>query len=134
MNWDEWPEAPVEDRPKKLPHAGGIPSWDYEKLLSKGWAALDVRLMPNETDAQRAEAVKSWLEGVRMGVIEADAKLLKFIELECKVYGLSAGKTPAEDNKKKHVDKQADVRTLLSFGSPLNKDNNNDRLRSAEHR
>ena len=69
-----------------------------------------------------------------MGVIEADAKLLKFIELECKVYGLSAGKTPAEDNKKKHVDKQADVRTLLSFGSPLNKDNNNDRLRSAEHR
>ena len=36
--------------------------------------------------------MKAFLEGVRLGTIEPDSGLLRFLELEAKVYGLTTGK------------------------------------------
>lgn len=104
--WASWPDVPVESRPKRLPHAGGISSEEIELLASKGWAPLDVRLMPADSDAQRGSCLKAWLEGIRLGTIEADGKIQRFLDLEARALGLtSATRNPSEDKPKDEIDK-----------------------------
>lgn len=87
----DWPDVPVDQRPKRLFHRGIVGEWELP-LRVKGWDPVDVRLLPNATDHDRAEALKAWLEGIRYGTIEADPKQAKWLELESRVYGLHAGK------------------------------------------
>jgi len=89
-----WPSVPEEQRPKKLFHAGLVTPEVDVVLIAKGWLPVDVRLLPNRTDVDRAESLKDWLEGVRLGTIEPDPKAAKFVELEARVYGLAQGKGP----------------------------------------
>jgi hypothetical protein len=117
-----WPIVPTEDRPKRLPHTGLVNALDAEQLRAKGWDPQDVRLMPNRTDADRAECLKAYLEGIRLGTIEPNPKLSKFIEAELRTYGLSQGKAPAGPKSKTTDTAEADaysktLEDVLNFGS-----------------
>lgn len=121
-----WPIVPDEDRPKKLFHMGlldaeltdGSSLIDY--LRERGWEPVDVRLMANRTDADRAEAIKGYLEGIRVGSIEADPKSAKFLEHELRVYGMAQGKTPSgprsDANDTDSTTQSVDI-VLNSFGT-----------------
>ncbi len=110
-----WPEAPEDQRPKKLFVEQGFEPEDASLLKQKGWAPFDIRTLPNQSDAQRAEAVKAVLEGVRIGSIEANDKRLKHIELEARIYGLLNTKQASD---KKEEGQSTDIDTLLTFSSP----------------
>lgn len=113
-----WPEVPEEQRPKKVYHRGLIkPEW-AAILHNKGWDPIDVRLLPNATDTDRAEALKAWLEGIRYGTIEADPKQAKWLELEARVYGLHAGKgiPNASGDKKGFIYSDGAIDVALDFG------------------
>jgi len=86
-----WPEVPNEQRQKKLFHCGLIGEKAAFGLRIKGWDPIDVRLLPNETDEHRRLALKAWLEGIRLGTIELDPRLAKWLELESKVYEIHKG-------------------------------------------
>ena len=107
------PEVPQNQRPKRLPHTG-ITVHLSVKAKNSGWKPVDIRLMPNETDGDRAEAVKAYLEGIRLGTIDPDPKILKFLELEARIYGLSSGKSVAAV-KPVELD-GSDLAKVLDFG------------------
>jgi hypothetical protein len=95
-SYADWPEVPDDARPKELPHIGDIPDGQIVELEAKGWEPVDVRLKP-----RGADAVKGWLEGIRLGTIDArDQKVLKFLELEAKVYGLLSNRVKSGDKKR----------------------------------
>lgn len=96
--WRKWPAASPEERPKSLYVAETLPDAAVDWLLdSQGWRVVDVRVMPNATDADRAEGVKSFLEGVRVGSIEPQLDQLRYLELEAKICGLLSNKSRADD-------------------------------------
>ena len=108
----KFPKVPIKERPKPLYVAEIVPE-EEEKVLSKlGWRIVDVRLMTNDSDSDRAEAVKCWLEGIRQGSIEADPKRLKFLELEAKIYGLYNTKQ-ASVTKRSADEEEVDVLDIL---------------------
>ena len=117
MDFDNWPEVPPELRPKRLPHSGLISeAWSAE-LTRRGWEVVDVRLLPNETDHDRAEAVKAWLEGMRLGTIEIGKDAAKSLELEARVYGLlSLNKFGLSDVPMSSVDDEDSLDVVLSYG------------------
>jgi hypothetical protein len=75
---------------------------------------VDIRLMPNRTDADRAESVKAALEGVRVGSIKCDPRKLKFYELEARVYGLHNTKQASDKVKDKLLEEEVDPQKLFS--------------------
>lgn len=84
----DWPELPPDQRPQNLYVNYLIPEKAKESLHEKGWNVQDVRALPARTDGDRAEGVKAYLEGIRMGSIDADSKSRGHLELEAKIYGL----------------------------------------------
>jgi len=111
--WRKWPTAPDEERPKALYVYEVLPDVVQGWLQSRqGWKVIDVRTMPNGSDADRAEGVKAFLEGVRIGSIEPDKDQLKYLELEARICGLLSNKTRADDMvptvKKPTLDKMLD--------------------------
>ena len=127
------PEVPISDRPKKLPYGENLPLADFKTLKDKGWSPYDVRLMANQTDGDRAEAVKSFLEGVRLGTISADAGLLRFIELEAKVYGLLTGRQAGTKSQDEINDSQA-LESILSFGTKTPWATSDEEKKDKQHR
>lgn len=108
-----WPDVPKADRPKKLYHCGLDTSGDA-CLIEKGWAPIDVRLMPNKTDGDRAERLKAMLEGIALGSIEPDPKAAKFVELELRVYKLTSDKVlPAQLKTQDAFNVDDDVEDVL---------------------
>ena len=98
--WRRWPGAPKDERPKALYVSEVLPAKVSAWLESKqGWVIVDVRTMPNKSDGDRAEAVKAFLEGVRVGSIEPGKEQLRYIELESKICGLLSNKNRADDCK-----------------------------------
>jgi|TARA_R110002012_G_scaffold58368_1_gene151444 hypothetical protein len=96
--WRSWPEAPEDERPKALYVSENLPEIVRGWLGSKqGWDIIDVRTMPNKSDADRAEGVKAFLEGVRVGSIEPGKDQLRYLELEAKICGLLSNKSRADD-------------------------------------
>jgi hypothetical protein len=85
-------------------------------LERKGWLPVDVRLIGEDSDGDRAEAVKAYLEGVRMGSIAPDSALLRFLELEAKVYGLTSGKASAAKSGAIEGTESKTLTELLNFG------------------
>lgn len=84
-DWDTWPDVPDNLRPKRLPHNGLVDKVAGELLRGKGWDPIDVRLMSANSDAERGMCLKAFLEGVRLGTIEMDFKLQKFLDLEARL-------------------------------------------------
>ena len=92
-----WPKAPEDERPKNLFVDYHVET-DYRMaLLTRGWQVCDIRTLPNRTDADRAESLKSLLEGIRVGSIAPDKDKMRWMELEAKVYGLLTGKDKLAD-------------------------------------
>jgi len=102
--WADWPNVPLEQRPKRLPHSCVLSEDDLELLASKGWQPLDVRLIPNGNDAERGEALKAWLEGIRLGTINADKDLLRFLDLEARALGLTSNRVQNEVARRGEID------------------------------
>jgi len=111
-----WPEAPEDERPKKLPVDFALEKKDAAALIAKGWEPIDVRVLPNKTDGDRAEAVKAYLEGARLGTITLTAPQIRHLELEAKIYGLLSVRNSATLNVEKPESDALDA--LLSFSSP----------------
>tara|TARA_R110000824_G_scaffold7533_4_gene34223 strand:+ start:2452 stop:2838 length:387 start_codon:yes stop_codon:yes gene_type:complete len=113
--WRKWPEAPEEERPKALYVNEVLPDIVLGWLRSKrGWNVLDVRTMPNQSDGDRAEGVKSFLEGVRVGSIEPEKDQLKYLELEARICGLLSNKNRADDMVP--TVKETTLDKMLDFG------------------
>ena len=109
----EWPEVPPDQRPRPLFHDGGIVEAAMPIWVNKGWSPLDVRLMPGKNDNQRREAVKAWLEGIRVGAIDVQVKRLRSIEMEARTLGLMSGDIESVDNENDMSGKTLDA--VLSF-------------------
>lgn len=114
--WEDWPNVPETQKDKRLPHVGEIDESGAAVLSSKGWNPIDVRIMPSANDHDKAEQVKAWLEGVRLGVIEPDPKILKFVELEARTYGLLNSKGPSEKKPKKSLKDKKALEDILGIG------------------
>ena len=113
--WRVWPEAPAEERPKALYVYETLPEIVSAWLKSKqGWDVLDVRVMPNQSDADRAEGVKAFLEGVRVGSIEPGKEQLRYLELEARICGLLSNRSRADDMTP--VVKETTLDKMLDFG------------------
>jgi hypothetical protein len=91
--------VPDKSRPKNLYVNVPLSHDDEAYLIGRGWHPIDVRVLPSKTDADKAETLKAWLEGVRQGSIQLDKDVVKLIELEAKAYGLVGTKI---------IEKQAD--------------------------
>lgn len=110
-----WPAAPDNERPKKLFVNNQVSKETALFLALGGWLIIDVRTMDNRSDAARAEAVKAYLEGVRVGSIEPNTNVLRFVELEAKLYLLNS--RPASDKKQDQSLEQQSIDELLNFNS-----------------
>jgi hypothetical protein len=106
-----WPEVPAGTS-RTLPHAGLTKS-EMSALEKKGYALADIRLLPAENMAERAQAILSYFEGVRLGLIPPDARQAKIVEIEARACGLQTGKHRPDDTKKLDAD---DVEALLEVG------------------
>lgn len=84
---------PKESRPKSLYVNQPLGPEDQAGLIDKGWQTIDVRVLPNKSDNDKATTLKAWLEGVRQGSIILDKDIIKLIELEARTYGLVGQKT-----------------------------------------
>jgi hypothetical protein len=83
-----WPEAPIEERPKPLYVDETLADIDIATLSARGWVVIDVRSMPNKSDADRLAGLKAKLEGIRLGSITAPTKnALDTLKLEASVVG-----------------------------------------------
>ena len=107
VEWHTWPDVPEKQRPKRLPHAGAIDKDAVEILRTKGWEPIDVRLLPNASDAERGSALKATLEGIRFGTIACEASMQKFLDLEARSLGLTSNRAPADDKPQEDVDKSS---------------------------
>jgi hypothetical protein len=111
---ETWPDAPSDERPKNLFVDYTVCQDVRLVLFGRGWKVRDTRILPNKTDADRAEALKAVLEGIRVGTILPDKDRMRWIELEAKVYGLLTGKDKLADTKPKVNPEVLD--NLLDFG------------------
>ena len=107
-----WPEVPEALRPKKLYISSGIKDIERGILVELGWEPIDVRLLETSTDAQRQVAIMAWLEGVRLGSIEASNTAAKYVELEMRACGLHSG---GSETKVAELPSE-DLDVLLDFG------------------
>ena len=115
LKWSTWPIVPDEQRPKELPFSCEMSEGDRKLLEERGWKPLDVRLLPNEGDGERASSVKYWLEGMRLGTVDCSASVAKYVEIEARIYGLTSGRGPEEEVKKKGYE-DLDFDELLVIG------------------
>ncbi len=113
--WSEWPEVPQDQRPKVLHHNHHLTKEDLQELRDKGWAPTDVRLLPNETDADKAEGLKAYLEGLRLGTIILSQAVARYVEVEARVLGLTSGKGPEREPEKEKWE-ELDFQELMKVG------------------
>lgn len=109
-----WPSALPEEQPKDLFVNYTVSKTHRLTLEKRGWCVRDTRRLPNKTDADRAEALKAVLEGIRVGSIAPDKDKMRWLELEAKVYGLLTGKDKLADTTPK-VNQEV-LENLLDFG------------------
>ena len=118
MDWNTWPEVPEDQRPKKLYHNHLMDEEDREHLVSLGWDPRDVRLLPSKSDADKAESLKAWLEGLRMGAIKLSQAVARYVEVEARILGLTSGKTPEKGTEKVGYENMDFAELQASIGGP----------------
>lgn len=101
-----------EGSSRVIPHAG-LSKAQVNALEAKGYTMVDLRLLPSDTMAERAAAILHFFEGVRLGTIEADARLAKVVEIEARACGLQTGKNRPDEAKKLDAE---DIEALLEVG------------------
>ena len=107
----DWPHVTG----KELYHMGGLEIHELAYLKKRGWIAVDLRVLPNESDGDRATCLKNHLEGIRVGTIQPVKEGLRHLELEAKIYGLISTKIrPDEVKKADYSDKTID--DILNVG------------------
>ena len=111
----DWPKVPEEFRPKVLFVDSDPGRYVRDILSGRGWRLVDVRELPNATDADRSEGVKAYLEGVRSGTMRPNKEVLSHVELEAKIFGLVGTKDPSMGQNQARLDTQ-DIDTILNFG------------------
>ena len=109
------PEVPQKQRPKVVYHEQNLAAEVKDTLKARGWEPVDVRLLPNITDADKAHRVKSLLEGASLGSIELSKDRLKYVELEAKIVGLIGTKEVGGETSDK-LDK-AGLEALFPFAT-----------------
>lgn len=112
IDFQDWP-APEQPGQKLYVAAGTLDSKPV--LQAAGWLVVDVRTLPNHSDAARAESLRCWLEGLRVGSIESNNALLKVLELEAKTLGVLNTKTASDSSKTKT--QELDPLEALNFKS-----------------
>ena len=101
VDWFAWPNAPEAGRELFV---NATPNRDEEDHLTLGgWRLVDVRTLPSATEADRAHAILAFLEGVRVGSVQAAPTQLRFIELEARICGLLKGASPPKSKAKEKV-------------------------------
>lgn len=83
-----FPEVPLERRPQRIYIDYFVDAVTKEALNGRGYEVIDVRSLPNSTDGDRAEAVKAYLEGIRLRTILPGEATARYVELEARIYGL----------------------------------------------
>lgn len=130
-----FPKVPKAQRPMSLYVAQGVDADLAKRLKRYGWKIVDVRTLPNKTDADRAEAVKARLEGIRQGSIIPATASIRHLELEARCYGLlDKNKQAAEtsDLDEQTLDNLLDFSSKRAGGKVEVTGGNNDRLRKSE--
>lgn len=113
---ESWPPVPSADRPKPLYVNETLAPEAEATLTQRGWQIVDVRLLPDHSDQERAAAIQATLTGLRVGSIPNRAGLKEYLELEGKTCGLIGNKEPAKPQTE-NLDKQTLGELLSSFGS-----------------
>lgn len=113
VNWFEWPSVPKEQRPKKLYHNQKIGEEELEYLEKNGWQPVDVRLLPSDSDADRANALKAYFLGLRLGTVKLQQSVARYVEVEARVLGLTSGKGPPKEDEKKNKYEDMEFRDLM---------------------
>jgi hypothetical protein len=113
LDVSNWPIVPEKEQGQHVIYHAGLEGDAAERLAQAGWEIVDVRLLPSNTDAKRAEALKCWLVGIRMGTIEPEPKIVKFVDLEARYLGLYGAKGAPRD---KPAVQANTMEKLLDFG------------------
>jgi hypothetical protein len=112
MDVTNWPEAPQDEQPKALYIAEALSTDEVTQLNARGWEVIDVRTMPNKTDADKWASVKATLEGVRARSITGMTKIdLEALKLEAASVGPKMAGSGVVQTR---LDK-ADLDLILSF-------------------
>lgn len=85
------PENPRNDAMRYLYHQSNLTERQIEELEAKGWVPIDVRLMPDDDDADKKAQIKATMAGVRQGSIELNTTQLRMLSEEMKVFKLNKG-------------------------------------------
>jgi len=93
INWESWPVLDQASRPKKLYYCSEMAEEWSTALKEAGWIPIDIRTLPERDDDEKIEAIKAYLQGIRLGSIAAPTRGY-FSELEARVYGLLSNKRP----------------------------------------
>jgi hypothetical protein len=113
MNLLEWPKAASAGQCLYI--AEQLDEATLLSLVAKGWVVIDVRTMPNSTDADRAASLRCWLEGLRVGTITVSKDRYKFVELEARTLGVLNTKTASDG--KRNQEQELDPLEALNFKS-----------------
>lgn len=120
-----WP-VNDSDEVKTVYHQGMLSREDVEHLSSIGWEVDDLRQRKSDSDGDRGTKVKDFLEGVRMGTIAVDTAVLRSVEIECKIYGLTTSKQLQTDDGKNLSKKSLEELTRFGLHSNQKNDANSD--------
>jgi hypothetical protein len=112
-----FPDVPKGERPKILYVASQIDQKILETLEGRGWSVKDTRLLPNKSDSDRAEGLKAFMEGIRMGSIAPIASMVRFLELEARIYGIANNKDGPSHLNANSENRGDTVESLLDFAS-----------------
>ena len=86
----DWlPTLPEDQKGRELYFDRELSSAQLSALTKKGWVPVNILTQPRESEKDAIRNIKCLLEGIRLGTIEADQSKWKYIELECKIYGIS---------------------------------------------
>jgi hypothetical protein len=126
---NNYPDVPEDQRPKRLFVNQNLDSEIRTELTSKGWIVTDTRLLPNHTDNDRLEVVKSILEGIRQGSIDVDRNIKDFLDMELYVLGVKGKGAQAQD---KGDLKRDELDVLLDFGNAKTSQDFKEKLRQLD--
>lgn len=127
IEWEKWPDVPKGREGMNLYYNVEMDAVQEAALRAKGWNPINTLLMDNDTDGDRAEAIKATYQGVRMGTVALNPTAVKILESEARIYGLTTGKAPKSDVSASLYD-EMDVAELLSIGGNTGHQNDKKQL------
>lgn len=114
------PSLPAERRPKRAYVNYAVPGPVVAELFDKGWEIEDLRSAASATISERADNVRNYLEGIRLGTIFASKDMRMTLEFEAKTLGLIGTKEveDAKVKKEEAVLKDQSIEAILKLFGP----------------